>query len=393
MQIHRDVSSLIDAGASRAYIASKFGFLKGVKVGAPDLPIHGFFMGRVDRPKDLEDIDPQIVLLNHVPVPAHVIAKAKAIFEHVYHKHEKAEMIVLLRWRVTDLGNGRKIGEYYLDRAERVEVAAGGLDYIQHVPIVGSIHSHGDFGAGFSSVDDRWEKDDTPGIYITLGNVGRKVPSIETSIGGLGTRRIVEAPEVPEAVFESVKLTKTELDWWTETLVVKRYSRATGFYVCCGSRITGWVGTKSATKLRAGERFVSVAEYKKPEPITLKPIPGLAPLPAQAPGRRPPARTAATVSAALAEPLPKRQEKRIAKFLAFLRDKDIHSEFMERLLATATDPEIDAVVNIIDMSIGFPADLEREELWQDQNPGTSSLWDAAGLDTTSGKQWDEYFRQ
>lgn len=394
MLIHRDVASLVTTGDARAYIATKYGFLKGVKVGAPEKPIHGYFIGPVNRPTSLEDIDPQVILLDYVPVPALIIAKAYAIFRHVYENFEQAEMIVLLRWKEIDLGDGRKIGRYYLDRAERVEVAAGGLDYVQHVPIVGSLHSHGAFGAGFSNVDDRWERDDAPGIYITIGNVNQVTPSIETSVGGLGARKIIEAPTVPPEIFKSVNLSRKELDWWTETLVVKRYSRTNGFYICCGPHITGWVETKARARLTAGEHLVAVSAYKKPAPKT---IPTIAAIKKHGPALRPLLQSArstpTTIGAFEREPLSPQDERRINNFIRFLSKRNLHEQFISLLVQEANDLELDEVLTAIDMLVGLPTQEEREEAWLEHEHGMSLSWDAAGLDIISGKQWDEFFRR
>jgi len=381
MKIHRTAEEMVDAGDSRAYLASSRGFLKGVKVGAPDKPIHGYFIGDVVKcPSDLEAIDPQIILFNFVPVPALIVAEATAVFRHVYHNYEGAEMIVLLRWKEIDLGEGRKIGQYYLDRADRVEVAAAGLDYTQNVPIVGSLHSHGNFGAGFSSTDDRWERDDTPGIYITVGNVNTDTPSIETSIGGLGVRKIVESPSISPEVMNSVVLSKERLDWWTKTLVVKRCSRSTGFYICCGSTVTGWSPDESWTTLKTGERFIGVHEFnqQRKTSTSLTKIKKFTP-------------KTKTILAADTDsiPLSLNDYKKMEKFIKFLRKKAAFGEFIFQLMSDATEEENEEIANML--LLCEEEEERKNSLWPEyqESNGRSSCWDAEESDTMWAKQWLE----
>lgn len=385
MKIHRNLAAVLDAGDSRAYIASDTGFLKSVKVGTPDKPIHGLFVAKIERPKDLETVQPQIVLFDFVPVPAPILARATAIFRHVYDNYDKAEMIVLLRWKEVDLGNGRKVGRYYLDRADRVEVAAGGLDYKQSVPIVGSIHSHGSFGAGFSPTDDRWERDDTPGIYITIGNVNSPSPSIETSIGGLGVRKVVPSPKIPPEVMNAAKLSEAELKWWTETLSVKQYSRSNGFYICLGNCVTGWAKDEKA-HLATGEKIVPVSEFHQKQKSSLPPPGRRVWRPRYLQGDLPLART---TTRAEESGFTWKQFKRVDNFIKFLLKHERIQEFVFLLLQEIDDSDLNEVSNLIDMELENRLDDEKDK---DEWIGSPFLG-AGGSGTTLGNPLDDFWRR
>jgi len=383
MRIHQSVGALVEGGDKRAYIASKSGFLKAVKVGASDKPVHGYFIGKTKIPTSLEAVDPQVLLFDYVPVPAPIIAKATAIFRHVYDNYKGAEMIVFLRWREIEVGEGRKIGRYYLDRADRVEIAAGGLDYVQKVPIVGSLHSHGSFGAGFSSTDDRWERDDAPGVYITVGHVNRDRPSIETSIGGLGARKIIPSPEIPKEVFSAVTVSDEELKWWTETLTVKDYSRSKGFYICIGERVTGWTGYQSKAQLSSGERMVPVqkfhADAKNKKEAQIRKF-WDRPLKGNQKGKVTTAVRAGSSAFTL------KQYERITNFIEFLKKKDAFEEFMFLLLNQADGIGEDEIIHAVDLH------CDREDRrGEEEECGKSLFLGAEGSDTTWPKQWDGYW--
>jgi hypothetical protein len=98
------------------------------------------------------------------------------------------------------------------------QVVSGG--FLRYAPAAGkfcgSIHSHGNLGAFFSSEDDKNESGNmqtAPGLYIVMGNV-MATPSVVASIAGMGLRKSIDVP-APALV----EVSDRAMRWWTRTLV------------------------------------------------------------------------------------------------------------------------------------------------------------------------------
>lgn len=139
-------------------------------------------------------------------IPYAVILKALDFFRVVYKKHS-AEAAVLLLYQD---------GEWDLSAPEQ-EVGGASVDY-QVRPVdkegkllVGSIHSHPNFGASFSGIDD---KDDKyfDGIHIVLGNVDKDIPDIVVS-AAVNDSRIELKPEDVIEGWPSPPVTEDDHPW------------------------------------------------------------------------------------------------------------------------------------------------------------------------------------
>ena len=172
------------------------------------------------------------------PIPGTKFAPVIDFFRKVYDEH-RGEAIVLLFY------NEEK--KTYKIVAPSQEVSSAGVDYTRAITIdgyimVGDIHSHANFSAFHSGVDDADEKS-FDGLHITIGNNGDNEVSISASIVSNGQRficnpedyingvlRTVDIDEVVEKSYAQTYIWNTDLKKLvlkpsTKTYKVKRFDR------------------------------------------------------------------------------------------------------------------------------------------------------------------------
>ena len=116
--------------------------------------------------------------MNIPKIPMEIFLEALLFFKRVYKKY-KSEAVVLLYY-------DDKLQEFKLSAPEQ-RVSHSALKYTPGLTengfkLIGSIHSHADFGAFHSSIDHHDEAD-FDGIHITIGNVnGRQSFSVSTEL-------------------------------------------------------------------------------------------------------------------------------------------------------------------------------------------------------------------
>ena len=118
-------------------------------------------------------------------IPMFIVAKALSFFQAVYDLH-KSEAALLLTF---------ENGVWGLQCPEQ-EVSGGAVEYTNQLngkTVVGSIHSHADFGAFHSGIDDA-DEEEFDGIHITLGNVN-STPTISCSLVSNGKRTMCKQKE------------------------------------------------------------------------------------------------------------------------------------------------------------------------------------------------------
>jgi len=160
----------------------------------------------------------------HIPkIPGNAIAKIANFFKAVYAKYQ-SESIVLLFYNEQT--------KKYKIVPPKQEVSGAAVDYTKGMQVegsimVGTIHSHANFSAFHSGVDDNDEKF-FDGIHITIGHVNAEYPSISCSIVSNGYRvqvnaeeyisNIIVNPEVKEPITPQYKTYKYENGQLVEVL-------------------------------------------------------------------------------------------------------------------------------------------------------------------------------
>lgn len=136
------------------------------------------------------------------PLPIEVIGKAWSFFRTIYEKHH-SESMVLLTWNGENYGLlvPTQIASYAKVKATIDNIPAG-------VSIVGSIHSHCNFGA-FHSGTDTHDADSNDGLHLTLGHVDRDVPEIAAMVSFAKVHFTVE----PEDAVEGIELIPHPPEW------------------------------------------------------------------------------------------------------------------------------------------------------------------------------------
>lgn len=135
-------------------------------------------------------------------IPAHFVASTITFFKAVYNLH-RSESIVLIFY------NEETQDYQIIPPYQKVNSAA--LDYTKStlsVPgysMIGTIHSHANFGA-FHSGTDHKDEESFDGIHITFGNVLDENFSISASIVSNGFRVLVD----PVEYLEGIELTQRE---------------------------------------------------------------------------------------------------------------------------------------------------------------------------------------
>lgn len=197
---------------AKAYIPTPSGLMFYQKIGSEEGPVHFEVQKKVYQPYSVdteEGVEEGFKLLNIHNLSKDIMADIIALFRRVYDDH-KAEMIVCFGW-------DKEKKEYTLERAKCATIGPGYLAYRQEVANVGTVHSHGGFGASFSSVDDKHEMNQ-PGIYMVLGGFAQKVPSMVASITALGRRQLIKVPRLDEVANLDLnrKISDEKYDWWME---------------------------------------------------------------------------------------------------------------------------------------------------------------------------------
>lgn len=157
------------------------------------------------------------VSLNIPPVDSYTLAKAHYFFAEVYSKH-RAESEVQLYFS-EDKGyrlhcpeqtvSGSSVRYSRLDQLDK--------DELKDWKLVGTIHSHCDFGA-FHSGTDVDDEEDLDGIHITLGHVN-STPSISVSFAINGIREKIEPQNACVGLLEKQSLiskAKSRINWSQE---------------------------------------------------------------------------------------------------------------------------------------------------------------------------------
>lgn len=145
------------------------------------------------------------------PIPAKIMGQIVNFFERIYdYQHTEAMVLLLMHaetkeWRTfipTQL------------------VSHGGVNYVfdpEHIQypwiLVGSIHSHCDFGAGHSSTDTG-DADGFEGFHATIGYIKRDIPQIVAMIA-TNKKLLHYKPEDFPALFDFTEVKQHEAPkWW-----------------------------------------------------------------------------------------------------------------------------------------------------------------------------------
>jgi len=171
------------------YIIAKDGIFLKKKIGIVES------IAPVDKISILEKIEPFAKLyINKIPI--NVFGKVVAFFREVYNKY-KSESVILLYYNQTK--------KKYIIHVPEQEVSSASIDYKNEIVnyrdynLIGTIHSHANFGAFHSSTDSFDEKH-FDGIHITIGNVNNEEVSISSSLVVNGERFKVEPEEYIEKI-------------------------------------------------------------------------------------------------------------------------------------------------------------------------------------------------
>lgn len=165
-----------------------------------------FHWGRVLTPvKEAEALhDREPYLWPEINLPIELLGQAWAFFAAIYELH-KSEAMVDITW-------SEKHGYRLFCPPQRA--TSGGVHAkrtLEHYQgqIVGTIHSHCNFGAFHSSTDTH-DADGHDGLHITLGKNMHQQPEIAVMIS-VGT---VRWHFKPEELWEDISLTKQKYPWW-----------------------------------------------------------------------------------------------------------------------------------------------------------------------------------
>jgi hypothetical protein len=131
-------------------------------------------------PKNLEKMDsPGLFTFDAAPIPAKICAQVVDFFQRIFDHHKtEAEVILLMNRKTKEWGlmiPTQKTSYSAVDsRVDPEKVPAGWS-------IVGTMHSHCDFGA-FHSGTDKSDADDMNGVHFTIGHLEREMPEIAAMV-------------------------------------------------------------------------------------------------------------------------------------------------------------------------------------------------------------------
>lgn len=235
-----------------AYFAGKEGLGIVSKYGGDSSCAKFHIIRKVEKAPDLPEVQEDIHIENFKPLPKELLARVLAFFRRVAKDHH-SEAIVILGWN-------KKRQKYYIAKPRCATVGPGHLQYKKgdSKKTVGTIHSHGNFSAGFSSTDDEHEKgtaQTAPGIYMVMGNVLYR-PEMVSSIAGMGLRKdikdFIEVGELP--VYE---MGDREYQYWFSTTQVLSQieGKKDGYFLL----------DPKGDILRWAEKWEDLAPYKEEE--------------------------------------------------------------------------------------------------------------------------------
>jgi len=172
------------------YVIGKNGIFIRKKMGLIDCVVP------VDKISVLEKVE-EYASMDIPAIPAVLSAQTMAFFEWVYEEHS-SEAVVLLYFNQSS-------NEYWL-RVPFQDVSAAGVDYKKFAStkgfdLVGTIHSHANFGAFHSGIDDADERS-FDGLHITIGHNKSYWKSLAVSIVINGTRYKCEPNDYMEDLIE-----------------------------------------------------------------------------------------------------------------------------------------------------------------------------------------------
>jgi hypothetical protein len=185
-----DVNNLDDI----CYIITKNGTYLRKKVGLTDAII------KVNNISHLSDSVQRYGRINIPKIPNEDFAKICKFFYWAYKKHG-GESVVLIYYNDTTK-------EFEIFPTDQ-EVSSASAKYKKSGKshdgflLVGTIHSHANFGAGHSGVDDDDELN-FDGLHITVGNVNDTYPSISCSVVVNGERFMYDPEEYVEGVKKKI---------------------------------------------------------------------------------------------------------------------------------------------------------------------------------------------
>ncbi|MBI5654150.1 hypothetical protein HZC53_00630 [Candidatus Uhrbacteria bacterium] len=136
------------------------------------------------------------------PLPAAMTQQVLNFFREVYRRYH-SEAIVLLAYN--------QATQEFAIVAPKQDVSAGHCKYEPNTAVpngfmlVGTIHSHGSFGAHHSGTDVH-DEESFDGVHVTYGDVGSELISVVASLAVSGCRFQLE----PERVLGGLRFVKTE---------------------------------------------------------------------------------------------------------------------------------------------------------------------------------------
>lgn len=145
------------------------------------------------------------------PIPAKIMGQVVNFFERIYDRQHTEAAVLLVMHRETK--------EWRVFVPTQL-VSGGGVNYVfepNHIKdpwvLVGSIHSHCNFGAGHSSTDTG-DAHDFDGLHCTIGQIKRDIPDIVAMIAMNTTLFHFDKKEFPN-VFDFSEAKKHEApEWW-----------------------------------------------------------------------------------------------------------------------------------------------------------------------------------
>ena len=117
------------------------------------------------------------------PVPADVAARAVGFFRAVY-RARRTEAAVLLLWRAGSFDLAVPAQKV---TAASVRFDVSGADIPAGARLVGTVHSHGGFGA-FASSTDEDDEAGLDGLHVVVGNLDRRRPAYSAAVVVDGVR-------------------------------------------------------------------------------------------------------------------------------------------------------------------------------------------------------------
>lgn len=222
MEVLSSVEAARTSPEITAYIAAKNGTFLFSEFGCKDGPIH-FDIVKTTYPTGLDKVNEGIKVHNYKPIPLTLMSRIIAIFRRVY-REIASEFVVMLDW-------DNEKGTYSISRPKFQTVGPAYLKYEQNHAIVGNIHSHCNMSAFYSGIDDDYEKTQ-PGIYMVVGHISSKRPSLVASLTGCDERYHLTVPEIPDCYLD-YEINDEEFSWWMETCqtLADVAAKTTGFFL------------------------------------------------------------------------------------------------------------------------------------------------------------------